>query len=222
MEFDILTIYPDMFNSFLSQGVVARALKRGDIKINVLDLYRFLKKDERNVDDRPFGGGPGMVLKLEPIYRAVQKINKTARDNSRVVLLSCRGRLFNQKKAFEYSKLDKLILICGRFEGVDERVHKYIADELLSIGNFILTGGELPAMVVVDAVARFLPGVLGKEASLKKGFWSGDAKGVSFPQYTRPEVFKPGQGRAWRVPKVLVSGNHQKILEWRKKRMKSI
>ncbi len=163
-----------------------------------------------------------MVLKLEPIFKAIKELNSLQKNkDTKIILFTPRGKKFNQKTAYHFSKLNRIIMICGRYEGVDERVAKYIADIELSIGEYDLMGGELPAMVVIEAVARLIPGVLGKPELLKeritreKGF-------IEYPQYTRPEVFSPKKGVYWRVPKVLISGHHQKIFEWRKKHRKVI
>ena len=189
------------------------------IKINIHNLRGYTRDRHKTVDDRPFGGGLGMVLKVEPIYKAVKKIKKGKK--AKVVLFTPRGRKFNQKLAYQFSKLNQIIMICGRYEGVDERVAKHIADMELSIGDYDLMGGELPAMIVMEAVARLIPGVLGKPELLEeritkeKGF-------IEYPQYTRPEVFELKKRVKWRVPKVLLSGHHQKIEEWRKKYGKDI
>jgi len=213
MRFDIVTIFPEIFDSYFKESIINRALKKRLIKIKVHDLRRWAKDRRKTVDDKPFGGGIGMVMKVEPIYKAVNSLRK---NNSRVVLFTPRGKKFNQKTAYKFSKKGHLILICGRYEGVDERVAKKIADEEFSVGDYVLMGGELPAMIMVETVARLIPGVLGKPDLLKnrvtkeKGF-------IEYPHYTRPEVF----GK-WRAPKVLLSGNHRKIEEWRKKHQRVI
>jgi tRNA (guanine37-N1)-methyltransferase len=166
------------------------------------------------VDDRPFGGGPGMVLQIQPVYKVIQFIKKRVamgekKKKVRTILFSARGKKFDARTAKRLAKYDDLILICGRYEGVDERVAEYVADEEISIGDYILSGGELPAMVLMESVSRFLPGFLGKEESLE------EVNG-SFPTYSRPEVFSPKKGKRWFVPKVLLSGDHKKIAEWRK------
>jgi len=224
LTFDIITIFSSIFDSYLKESIIKRAQEKRLIKIRVHNLRDYTFDKHKTVDDRPFGGGIGMVLKVEPIHRAVKKIKKTKRKNSKkrkVILFTPRGKKFNQKIAYQFSKLDQLILICGRYEGVDERVAKHIADLELSIGDYDLMGGEVPAMVVIETVARLIPGVLGKPQLLKeritkeKGF-------IEYPQYTRPEVFEPKKRIRWRVPKVLLSGNHKKIEEWRKKHQKII
>ncbi len=214
LKFDIITIFPDIFNSYLSESLINRAQKKKLIKINVHNLRKWTSDKHKTVDDKPFGGGLGMVMKVEPIYKAVKKLKKSKK--AKIVLFTPRGKKFNQKMAYEFSKLDQLILICGRYEGIDERVAKHIADIELSIGDYDLMGGELPAMVIIETVARLIPNVLGKPRLLKqritkeKGF-------IEYTQYTRPEVFNK-----WQVPKVLISGNHKKIEEWRRKHSKTI
>ena len=219
LTFDVITIFPEIFDSYLKESLIARAQKKKLIKINVHNLRKWTTDRHQTVDDRPFGGGLGMVLKVEPIYKAVKAVKK--KKKVKIILFTPRGKKFNQKIAYQLSKLYQLIMICGRYEGVDERAAKYIADLELSIGDYDLMGGELPAMVVIETVARLIPGILGKEQLLKeritkeKGF-------IEYPQYTRPEVFSPKKGLKWRVPKVLLSCNHKKIAEWRKKHQKVI
>ena len=208
MKFEIITIFPDIFNSYFSESIIKRAQQKKLIKINIHNLRDFADDKHKTVDDSPYGGGPGMVMKIEPIAMAVKKL-KVRSSRTRVLLFSTRGKKFDNKMAKRFSKLDKLIMICGRYEGVDERVAKYIADEEISIGDYVLTGGEIPAMVVVDAVSRFIPGALGKHESLE------EIKG-SYPVYTRPEeIIINKKKRA--VPNALISGDHKKIEEWRKR-----
>jgi len=215
IKFDIITIFPEIFDSYFKESLIFRGQKKKLIKINVHNLRKWTSDKHKTVDDRPFGGGPGMVMKVEPVYRAVIAL-KSQIPKTKTILFSPRGKKFNQKMAYQFSKLNQLILICGRYEGVDERVAKHIADLELSIGDYVLMGGELPTMVVIEAVARLIPGILGKEQLLEeritkeKGF-------IEYPQYTRPEVFNK-----WRVPKVLLSGDHKKIAEWRQKHRKII
>ncbi len=219
IKFEIITIFPEIFNSYFSESLILRALKKKLIKINTHNLRDWTFDRHKTVDDRPFGGGLGMVMKIEPIFKAVKKLKK--KNKAKVILFTPRGKKFNQKMAYQFSKLDQLILICGRYEGVDERVAKHIADVELSIGDYDLMGGELPAMVVIETVARLIPGVLGKPKLLKeritkeKGF-------IEYPQYTRPEVFSPKKSVKWKAPKVLLSGDHKEIEKWRKKRRKVI
>ena len=213
MTIDIITIFPKIFDSYLNESLLKRAQKKKLLKIKAHDLREWTSDKHKTVDDKPFGGGLGMVMKIEPIFKAVSTLHiKKAR--SKVILFTPRGEKFNQKKATEYAKLDQLIMICGRYEGVDERVSKYIADEEISIGDYVLMGGEAAAMVVTETVARLIPGVVGKsnflrERMQKKAF-------IEYPEYTRPEVFEIN-GKKRRVPKVLISGDHKKIEAWKKK-----
>ena len=222
MKFDIITIFPDFFDSFKKESIIARALKNELIEIKINDLRKWSKDKHKTVDDKPYGGGRGMVMKVEPIYQAVKDLKKKTRTRKRkVILFSPRGKRFNQKTAFSLSKLKHLILICGRYEGIDERVARHIADQTISIGDYVLMGGEIPAMILIETITRLIPGVLGKSELLKeritkkRGF-------IEYPQYTRPEVFSPKKEVKWRVPKVLISGNHKEIEKWREKRAKSI
>lgn len=224
LRFDIITIFPEIFNSYLGASLINKAQKKKLIKIKVHDLRKWTKDRYKTVDDRPYGGGLGMVLKVEPIYMAIRdikKLKKTDKRKRKIILFTPRGKKFDQKKAYSLSKLNHIIMICGRYEGVDERVAKYVADMELSIGDYDLMGGELPAMVVTETVARLIPKVLGKPKLLKeritkeKGF-------IEYPQYTRPEIFSPKKGLNWKVPEVLLSGNHKKIEDWRRKHEKVI
>jgi len=214
MRFDIITIFPKIFDSYLKESLILKAQKNKIIDIKIWNLRDFCKDKRKTVDDKPFGGGPGMVLKVEPIYQAVNFIkNKNKNKKKRVILFSPRGKELNLKVLKRLLKYDELILICGRYEGVDERVSKYVADEEISIGNYILSGGELPALVLIEALSRLIPGFLGKYESLEytRGSW---------PAYTRPAVFSPKKNVKWKVPDILLSGNHKKIEEWRKKYLK--
>jgi len=229
IKFDIITIFPKIFGSYLKESLIARAQKKKLVKIKVHNLRDFSSDARGTVDDRPFGGGLGMVLKVEPIFKAIKKIHYHAPERgskskkTKVILFTPRGRKFSQKLAFQLSKLDQIIFICGRYEGVDERVAKNIADMEISIGDYDLMGGELPAMVVMETIARLVPGVLGKEKLLKDRITKSGGF-IEYAQYTRPEIFKvKNQSRGlnhgteeWRVPKVLLSGNHKKIEEWKK------
>ncbi len=214
MKFDIITIFPDLFNGFISESLLARAQKKKLIKINLHNLRKWTDDNHQTVDGRPYGGGAGMVLKVEPIYKAVKTI-KSKKGKTRVILLSAKGKTFDQKKAAQLSKYDQLVFICGRYEGVDERVAKHVADEEISIGNYVLFGGEVPTMVIVEAISRLIPGVVAKEESVKnESFTKNITK--EHPHYTRPEIFVLG-GKKLKVPPVLLSGDHKKIEEWRKK-----
>lgn len=211
MKFDIVTIFPNIFDSYFNESILKRAQKKGLIEIKTHNLRDHTEDKHKTVDDKPFGGGAGMVMKVEPIYKAVEAIEK--KKKNKIILLSAKGKKFNQKMARQLAKLDQLVFICGRYEGVDERVAKKIADMEVSIGDYVLTGGELPAMVIIDAVARLLPGVIKKE-SLEEESHSKNGE-LEYPQYTRPENFI-----GWKVPKVLLSGHHKKIEEWRKSKLK--
>lgn len=223
MQFDIITIFPKIFKNYFNESIIKKAQNRGLLKINIHNLRDFSNDKRKRVDARPFGGEIGMVLKVEPIFKAVSSLTKIKKTNKKkkVILFTPRGKKFNQKLAYQFSKLDQLILICGRYEGVDERVAKHITDIELSVGNYDLMGGELPAMLLIETVSRLVPGVLGKPELLKqritkeKGF-------IEYPQYTRPEIFETPDNKKWKVPKVLISGNHKKIAEWRKKHQKII
>ncbi|HZT40344.1 MAG TPA: tRNA (guanosine(37)-N1)-methyltransferase TrmD [Bryobacteraceae bacterium] len=209
MVFHIVTIFPDYFQGPFAHGVVARARQAGILDIRIHDLRTWTFDRHRTVDDRPFGGGEGMVLKPEPLFLAAESIWPVRKAGQRIVLLSAQGRRFDQALAREYAALDELMLICGRYEGVDERVAEHLADEEVSIGDYVLSGGELAAAVVVDCVARLTPGVLGNEESrVNESF--GEGGRLDCPQYTRPANF-----RGWRVPEVLLSGNHAQIRKWR-------
>lgn len=212
MRFDIITIFPQIFDSYFGESIVCRAQKKNKVKIKVHDLRKYTKDKHRTVDDRPYGGGPGMILKVEPIYKALKKIKQLKK--SRVILLTPKGKHFDQTKAQNLARYDQIILLCGHYEGFDERVNKLV-DEKLSIGQYVLTGGEVPAMVVVDAVTRLLPGVLGHGHSADDETYSKDLDYIEYPQYTRPAKFIK-----WPAPKVLLSGNHKKINDWRKKQAK--
>ena len=223
ITFDIITIFPKLFDSYLKESFIKKAQERGLIKIRIYNLRDFTTDKHQTVDDRPYGGGLGMVLKVEPIYRAVKSLKKrrSKKQKEKVILFTPRGKQFNQTMAYRLSKLNHIIMICGRYEGVDERVAKYITDLNLSIGPYDLMGGELPALVVIETVARLIPGVLGKPELLKERVTKGRGF-IEYAQYSRPEVFSPKKGISWRVPKVLLSGNHQKIKEWREKHKKII
>ena len=248
MRFDLITIFPEFFAGPLEHGIVRRAREAGLIDVRVLDLRVFTKNRHRTVDDRPFGGGEGMVLKPEPLFEAVESLlghgvgNATqpgvTESNTAIVLLSAAGKLFKQESARQLAKLERIIFVCGRYEGVDERVAEHLATEEISIGDFVLSGGELPAMLIVDAVTRLLPGALGNEDSAQNESFSAgsglptgtkyiaslreeehragrkeDSNGVllDYPHYTRPANF-----RGWAVPEVLIGGNHAEVAKWRR------
>lgn len=221
--FHILTIFPSIFDSYFKESILKIALKKKIIKINVYNLRDFTSDPHKRVDDRPFGGGPGMVLQLKPIYKAVRTIKRKIKKGQKIkiILLSAKGKEFNQKMARNFLKYENLIFICGRYEGVDERVAKYITDKEVSIGNYILAGGELPALVIIEVITRLIPGVLGNIKSIeeKREETVFNNFPFSYPVYTRPAVFSPKKGVKWKVPRVLLSGHHKKIKEWREKKM---
>jgi len=212
MQFDILTIFPKIFDSYFNESIIKRAQKKKLIKIKIHNIRDFATDKHKTVDDRPYGGGPGMVLKVEPIYKCLKSIKR--RKKSKTILLTPKGKTFKQSVAKQYSKLDQLILICGHYEGFDERIRKYV-DHQISIGDYVLTGGEIPAMAIVDATTRLLSGALGNKNSPKEETFSKRENYIEYPHYTRPENFK-----RMRVPKVLLSGNHTKITNWREKKSK--
>ena len=227
MKFNIITIFPKIFDSYLNESILKRAQKNKLINIKIHNLRDFTKDKHRKVDDRPFGGGPGMVLKIEPIVKAISSIliiknaklirQSTDKKKIKIILFTPTGKQFDNKMAADFAKKnDNLILICGRYEGIDERIKKVIYDlgfkiQEISIGPYVLTGGELPVMVLIDSISRQIPGVLGKQKSLEEKRY-----GIGLPVYTRPEIFIH-KGKKYAVPKVLLSGNHKKIEEWRKK-----
>jgi len=235
MKIEILTIFPDFFRGPLDYGITRRAREAGLVKINLHDLRAFAHDRHRTVDDRPFGGGEGMVLKPEPIFECIEALNISPREErlekkakESVVLLSAQGRRFDQAEAAELAQLDHIVLICGRYEGVDERINDFLADREISIGDYVLSGGEIGAAVIVDTVTRLIPGAVGNEASTRQESFTAHAEldssnGPSstcvsgglldYPHYTRPAEF-----RGMAVPEVLVSGNHDQIRRWRRRR----
>ena len=250
MRFDLITIFPEFFSGPLDHGIIRKAREAGLIDVHVQDLREFTKDRHRTVDDRPFGGGEGMVLKPEPLFEAVESLlgrsvgdaakQDTPDPDTAIVLMSAAGKLFDQEMARTYSRLERIILLCGRYEGVDERVAEHLATEEVSIGDFVLSGGELPAMLVADAVTRLLPGALGNQASSRNEsfseFQAGTPNGclvkarsprdatssksraqiralLDFPHYTRPADY-----RGWRVPETLISGNHREVAKWRERK----
>ena len=210
MIFDILTLFPEMFHSFLATSILGRAIAQDRIQVRCHNIRDFAEGKHRVTDDTPYGGGSGMVMKPEPLVRGIQEVRKKGPE-ARVILLSPQGKPFKQNRAWEYARFPRLILACGRYEGVDERVRDLGVDEEISIGDFILTGGELAAMVLVDATARLVPGVLGDEQSPKDETFSFGL--LEYPQYTRPREFMDHE-----VPEVLLSGDHQKIQTWRREK----
>jgi len=226
MRFDIITIFPDIFNSYFKESIIKRARQKKLVKINIHNLRDYVTDKRKTVDDKPYGGGFGMVLMVEPIYQAVKMIKRKSRlkksrsasGGRKVILLSAKGKKFDQSIARRLAESDQIVLVCGRYEGVDERVAKYIADEEISIGDYILTGGELPAMVIIDTVSRLIPGVIA-EGSLEEESFNKNDKHKEYPHYTRPETIVIN-GKKRNVPKVLLSGHHQKVKEWQEKHSK--
>jgi tRNA (guanine37-N1)-methyltransferase len=211
MKIDVLTLFPAMFAGPLDESIIKRARQAGVLDLQIHNLRDYAHDRHKTVDDRPFGGGPGMLLKPEPIFEAVEELK---RDGTRVVLLSPAGRKFSQATAHELARVEHLLLVTGHYEGFDERVREALADDELSIGDYVLTNGALPAMVVVDAVTRLLPGALGDDTSAYEESFSNGL--LEYPQYTRPVEF-----RGMKVPDVLVSGNHAEIARWREEQAKS-
>src|SRR5438270_13191158 len=232
MKFDLITIFPDFFRGPLDHGIIRRSREAGLVDVQVHDLRAFAHDRHRTVDDRPFGGGEGMVLKPEPIFECIEALGIASQDQRQnakqsVILLSAQGRRFEQRQAAELAQLERMVLICGRYEGVDERVGEFLADRELSIGDYVLSGGELGAAVIVDTVTRLIPGALGNEASSQQESFTAQADSqaadgptstcssgglLDYPHYTRPADF-----RGMTVPEVLVSGNHEVIRRWRRR-----
>ncbi len=208
MRYDVLTLFPEMIFAYLQEGILARAAKRGLIRVEITDIRDFARGPHRTTDDRPFGGGDGMVMKPGPLYRALDSVPRTG-ERSLVMLMTPQGEPFTQRMAWELSEAEQLILVCGRYEGVDERIRKLAIERELSVGDYVLSGGELGALIVMDAVSRLIPGVLGGERSNQEDSFEDGL--LEYPQYTRPRIF---QGEE--VPEVLLSGNHEKIRLWRR------
>ncbi len=206
MKIDILTIFPEMFAP-LSESIVRRASDKSLVKIKVHNLRDWSTDNHKSVDASPYGGGPGMVMRVDVVDRAVEALGG---EKSRIILMDTKGPIYNQQKAEQLKSEEHLIIIAPHYEGIDHRVHEHIADEVISIGQYVLTGGEIPAMVVVDSVIRLLPGVLGNEESLAEESYQTEGQ-IEYPQYTRPEEYK-----GWKVPEILLSGHHAQINEWRK------
>lgn len=210
MKIDIITLFPDMFNGPHSESLISRAIKNKIVKIKIHNLRDWAEGKHHQVDDSPYGGGAGMVIKVDIVDKAISTLkSKIQNPKSKIILMTPQGKKFNQKTAKRLSKYDHLIIICGHYEGFDERIRNLV-DEEISIGDYILTGGELPAMVIADTIVRLLPGVIGKNESLRNESFENNL--LDYPSYTKPEIYK-NQG----APKILLSGNHQKIKEWRER-----
>jgi len=220
LTFDIITIFPEMFGSYTNESLLKRGQKKKLLRIRVHNLRKWTKDKHHTVDDRPFGGGLGMVMKVEPIYRAVQAV-KLKNKKTKVILFTPRGKKFDQQMADRYSKLDQLVFICGRYEGVDERVAKHIADEEISLGDYVLMGGEVAAMAVMETVSRLISGVIAKPQIIDERVTK-DRGFIEYAEYTRPEVFETKDKKKWRTPKVLLTGDHKKIEVWKKEHGKEV
>lgn len=217
MTINILTLFPQMFTGPLSESIMKRAVEKEKVKFNIIDLRSFTTDKHKTTDQPPYGGGPGMVMMVEPIDRALISLDlKKGSDTSRILLLSAKGKLYTQSQAQELSGLKQLALICGHYEGVDERVAANLVDEEIRIGDYVMTGGELPAMVVSDSIVRLLPGVLGDETSSEDESHSQPGY-FEYPQYTRPAEYK-----GWKVPETLLQGNHAEIEKWRKSQSRNV
>lgn len=211
MKIDVITLFPEMFKDIFNMSIIGRAKEKGIFELLVHNLRDFTDTKHKIVDDYPFGGGAGMVLKVDPLWKAVELLkNNSPSKNKKVILTSPSGKLLNHRLAMELTGLEHMILICGHYEGVDERIKEHLIDDEISIGDYVLTGGELPAMVIIEAVVRLLDGVLTEESVKNDSFYSSL---LTYPQYTRPSIFKN-----YKVPEILLSGNHEAIKKWRRKK----
>lgn len=219
-RFDVLTVLPESLDSYINTAIIKRAVLKKKIKINIYNLRDWSDDNYKSVDDHPYGGGAGMIMRVDIIYKALKKLKALGlkkKDKTKVVVFAANGQILTQKKLEELSKLQRLVLICGRYEGIDNRVAEKLADEIISVGPYVLTGGEIPALTVIDGVTRLLPDIIKKESLQEESFSNSREKG-EYPQYTRPEKFYPetkNKKKHWDVPKVLLEGNHKKIEEWR-------
>jgi tRNA (guanine37-N1)-methyltransferase len=213
-KFDIITIFPKTIEEYINTGIIRIAREKGLVEINVHDLRKWTTDKHKTVDDTPYGGGPGMIMKIEPIYYAIKELKK---ENTLVAITTPKGEQLKQKKLVEFSKEKDLhmIILCGRYEGFDQRIHDHLVDYEFSIGEYVLAGGELPALVLIDGITRLIPGVLGNELSLEEETFNDNS--LEYPQYTKPEDFN-----GWKVPDVLLSGNHKEIEEYRKTNKKMV
>jgi tRNA (guanine37-N1)-methyltransferase len=210
MRFDVLTLFPEAFQGYLGQSLLKRAIGLGLVDVQLHDIRDWARDKHKSVDDRPFGGGPGMVLKVEPVVDCVEAVRRQQADPGHLVMLTPQGRRLDQPAVQRLAAHRRILLLCGRYEGFDERIRLVLKPEEISIGDFVLNGGEVAAMVVIDAVIRFVPGVLGDEDSPTEESFSGERRLLEFAQYTRPRVY-----RGLEVPEILLSGNHQEIARWR-------
>lgn len=215
-EIHIITIFPDMFESPFNYSMVKRAKDKSILDIQIHDLRQYTDTTYQSVDDHPFGGGPGMIFKVEPIYKALKDIRSKLKGKTITLLTSAKGKQFSQRRARELTAIDNVVIICGHYEGIDERIAEHMVDEEVSIGKFVLSGGELAAMIITDAIARLLPGVVGNEESIVDESFSEEGV-LEYPQYTRPAEFVTEDGDKWTVPSVLLNGNHKEIALWRQK-----
>ncbi|HEX4146750.1 MAG TPA: tRNA (guanosine(37)-N1)-methyltransferase TrmD [Pirellulales bacterium] len=213
MRFDVLTLFPEIFSGYLGQSLLRRAIDRQLIQVELHNFRDFAHDKHHTVDDRPFGGGPGMILKVEPVVECAEHVSRLANEPGRLVMLTPVGRTFNQRVAEELAAERRIVLLCGRYEGFDDRVRQILEPDEISIGDVVLGGGEVAAMVLIDAVARLIPGVLGDEESNKQDSFAGDEPLLEFEQYTRPREY-----RGYEVPDVLLSGDHVEIAKWRRRR----
>jgi tRNA (guanine37-N1)-methyltransferase len=222
MKFHLLSIFPSIFDSYLNESILRRASDKKIVKFYTHNLRDWTNDKHKTVDDAPYGGGAGMLMKIEPLYKAlnaIKKINKKIKPSKRkIILLSAAGKTWNQTMAKKYSKLDEIIFICGRYEGVDARIKNFI-DEEISVGDYVLTGGELPALTIIDSITRLIPGVLGNKESVIEESHS-ESGLTEYPQYTRPEIFIANK-KKYKVPSILLSGDHKKIKDWQKKNQKN-
>ncbi len=226
LQVDILTLFPKMVDAYIHEAMLLRGQKAGALQLASHDLRQWTHDNHHTVDDRPFGGGPGMVMQIAPFHEALMALRIRKQDGkptatakrARVIVTSASGKPFTQQEAQRLASYDRLVFLCGRYEGIDARVEEYLADEVFSVGPYVLTGGELPALIMTDAVARLRPGVLGKQESLEAE--SHTEEGVlEYPQYTRPESYRAGK-HTWNVPELLLSGNHAEIAKWRTQQQK--
>ena len=209
MRIDFITLFPEIVSGPLDASILGRARRAGQVEVCLHQLRDYATDKHHTVDEKPYGGGPGMLLKCEPIFAAVEDVQKKAPKPGRVILLSPTGAKFDQAKARELASLERVVFVCGHYEGVDERVREHLVDEEISLGDFILTNGALAALVVIDAVVRLLPDVVGNENSIQSESFGVEHPGLEGPQYTRPEEF-----RGWRVPEILLSGHHENVESW--------